>query len=74
MASGGYSPVAWASLRCSDFSVSGAQALGMRAQKLWRIGLVALQHVGSPGPGIEPLSPALAGRVLMTVPSGNLFK
>ena len=31
-------------------------------------GLVALRHVESSGPGIEPVSPALAGRFLSTAP------
>ena len=37
------------------------------------MGLVAPQHVGRdlPGPGIEPLSPSLAGRFLTTAPPGN---
>ena len=30
------------------------------------MGLVALQHVGLPRPGIEPVSPALAGGFLTT--------
>ena len=51
-------------------------------------GLQSMQHLGSmvvvhrfsccgmwntPGPGIEPMSPALAGGFLSTVPSGNSF-
>ena len=38
------------------------------AQSLWHTGLVALWHMGSSQTGIEPVSPALAGRVLATVP------
>ena len=39
------------------------------------MGLVALQHVGSSGPGIEPLSPALAGEFLtMGLPGRSLPK
>ena len=32
---------------CCDVSCCGAQALGARAQELWRMGCIALQHVGS---------------------------
>ena len=35
------------------------------------MGLVAPNHVDLPGPGIEPMSPALAGRFLTTGPSGK---
>ena len=37
-----------------------------QAQQLWPLRLVAPQHVGycQTGPGIEPVSPALAGRFL----------
>ena len=30
------------------------------------MGLVVPRHVGSPGPGTEPVSPALAGRLSTT--------
>ena len=46
------------------FSCCGAWALGMQAQWLWHTGLVALQRVPSSWTGIEPVSPALAGRLL----------
>ena len=39
--------------------------------KLWCKGLVALQHVKSSRPGIEPVSPALAGTLLYTGPLGK---
>jgi len=39
--------------------------------KLWCKGLVALQHVKSSRPGIEPVSPALAGTWLYTGPLGK---
>ena len=50
------------SLRLSDSSA--------QAQQLGRTGLVAPRHVGSShmGPGIEPMSPTLAGRFLSTEP------
>ena len=35
------------------------------------MGLVVPRHVGSPGPGIEPVSPALAGRLSTTMPLGK---
>ena len=35
---------------------------GLRAQYLWCMGLVALKQWDLPGPGIKPMSPALAGR------------
>ena len=38
---------------------------------LWRVGLGALQRVGSSVPGIEPLSLALAGGFLTTGPQGH---
>ena len=34
-------------------------------------GLVVLQQWGLPGPGIEPVSPALQGRFLTTRPPGK---
>ena len=55
--------VAWAS-HFGGFSCCRAWALGMQAQQLWHTGLVALQHVPSSWTGIEPVSPALAGRLL----------
>ena len=46
--------------------------LGSRAQAqgLWHRGFVALRYADLPGPGIEPTSPALAGRFLFTGPPG----
>ena len=63
-ASGGYS-----SLRCTGFSlqwllllwVTGSRRTGLFAPRLW-------DHLG---PWIEPVSPALAGRFLTTVPPGK---
>ena len=37
------------------------------------MGLVAWRHVGSSQTGIEPMSPALAGRILTTDPPGKSF-
>ena len=44
---------------CTGFSLQSV-ALGMWAVVLW--------HVGYPGPGIKPVSPALAGRFSATGP------
>ena len=55
----------------------GAQAPDTQAQQLWLTGLVALRHVGSsrmwdlPRSGLEPVSPALAGRFSTTAPPGK---
>ena len=35
------------------------------------MGILALRHVGSSGPGLKPASPALAGRFLTTAPPGK---
>ena len=43
----------------------------VRAQWLWRKGLVAPWHMGSSGPGIEPMYPALAGGFIITGPPGK---
>ena len=68
---------------CIGFSCSGAQALGKQAsvvvargsraqaQWLWHTGLVAPQMWDFPGPGLEPVSPALAGGFLATAPPGK---
>ena len=53
------------------FSCCKAQALGAQAQLLWCIGLVAPQPGDLPRPGIERMSPALAGRFLTTRPPGK---
>ena len=62
---------------CGGFSYRQAQALervgfsswGAWAQQLWHVGLVALWNL--PGPGIEPMSSALAGGCLITRPPGK---
>ena len=43
----------------------------VQARQLWHTGLVAPRHSGSSGPGLEPVSPALAGRFLTTAPPGK---
>ena len=65
-------PLTIAASRC------GAQAPDAQAQQLWLTGPVAPRHVGSsqnqgsnPEPGLEPLSPALAGRFPTTAPPGK---
>ena len=48
--------------------------MGSRAsgpQLLWLVGLVAQRHVDPPGPGMEPLSPALAGGFFTIEPRGK---
>ena len=57
------------SSHCSGFSYCGA-----RAPYLHHAGLVALEHVELPGPGIEPVSPAVAGRDPPTVPPGKCWE
>ena len=68
---------------CGGFSCCGAQALSVRAQQLWlagsRVQAQQLWRTGSvapgmwdlPGPGVEPVSPALAGRFLTIAPPGK---
>ena len=64
---------------CSGFSCCRAQALGTRASvvvahRLSSCGSWAQLRHGMwdlPGPGIEPVSPALAGRFLTSVPLGK---
>ena len=57
--------------QCRGFSCCRAQGLGTGAQQLWHMGLVALLHVESSGPGIKPVFPALAGGFLTTGPPGK---
>ena len=59
----------WAS-HCSGFSCCRAQALDAQVL-LWCIGLVAHGMWNLPGPGVKPVSHALAGRFLSTVPPGK---
>ena len=72
--SGGYS-----SLRCVGFSCCRTRALDARASVLVARGLSSCGVQPGllcgmwdlPGPGIEPASPALAGRFLTTAPPGK---
>ena len=78
-ASGGYS-----SLWCAGFSLrwilllrstgsrcTGFSSCGTWAQQLWCTGLVFRGMWDLPRPGIEPVSPALAGGFLTTAPPGK---
>ena len=66
---------AWAS-PCGGFSCCGARALGARASVVAACGLSSCGARAQllrgmwdlPGPGLEPVSPALAGGFLTTVP------
>ena len=71
VASRGYSSEDVAAPHCSGFSCCRAQGLGTGAQQLWHMGLVALLHVESSGPGIKPVFPALSGGFLTTGPPGK---
>ena len=53
------------------FSCCGAQAPGSQASELQLMVLVALGHWDLPGPGIKPMSPALAGGFFTTEPPGT---
>ena len=77
--SGGYS-----SLRCAGFSLRWLLCCGAWALGAWASAVVAcgLSSCGKrawllrgmwdlPGPGLEPVSPALAGRFLTTAPPGK---
>ena len=63
-------PIAVASVAAEH----GLRAHGLRAHGLGRRGrkgLAALQHAGSSGTRIKPLSPALAGGFFTTEPPGT---
>ena len=69
-------------LRCAGFSLQwlsrrSGQALGAQASVVATCGLVvAPQELSCPeacGPGIKPMSPALAGGFLSTLPLGKSF-
>ena len=52
--------------------VAEHEFLGAGPQQFWPTGLISLWHVWDlPGPGIEPVSPALAGGLLSTMPLGK---
>ena len=65
-ASGGCSGCRAQAAHCDRFSCGGASAPGARAQLL-----CSTWHL--PGPGIEPMSPAVAGGFLTTGPPGVLL-
>ena len=57
---------------CGGFSCSGARALGAWASLVAARGLKLLCSMwGLPGAGLKPVSPALAGGFLTTVPPGK---
>ena len=60
----------WAS-HCGGFSCCGAQALEYRLSRCGAWVYLPLGMWNLPGPGIEPMSTALAGRFLSNVPSGR---
>ena len=58
--------------RAQALGCVGVSSCGAPAQELWLMGLVALSCVwGPPGPGMEPVSPALAGGFFTTEPPGK---
>ena len=73
----GFSCGAWAPGRvglssCGTWSQqSWLPGYGAQARQLQHMGLVALRHVRSSGAGIESVSPALAGGLFTTKPSGK---
>ena len=66
---------------CGGLSRSRARALGARAQQLWHVGSRAqAQQLWRTGPlaprhveSLEPVTPALAGRLPTTVPPGKSY-
>ena len=52
-------------------SSCGSRALECRLSSCGTRAYVALRHVGSSGPGLESVSPALAGGFLTTAPPGK---
>ena len=75
-ASGGYS-LLWCAgfslrwlllLRSTDSRLAGFSCCVTWAQQWWHTGLVAPRMWDLPRPGLEPVSPALAGGFLTTVP------
>ena len=72
----------WVGSRCGGFScvehgLQGARASAVAAPRIWSTGsgAVVLSYSSAhPGPGIEPVSPALASRFFTTEPSGKPLK
>ena len=56
---------------CKLLIVAAAFCYGAQVQQLWHASLAAPQHVDLPRPGIEPVSPASAGRFLITDHQGS---
>ena len=79
VASRGHSSCSALASHCSGLSCCGARAPGVRASAVVARGLSSCgawaQFVHGmwdpPGPGIKPVSPALAGRFSTTVPPGK---
>ena len=81
--SGGYSSLGSQASHCGGFFCYRAQALGSWAQQLWFMGFrMRAQYWATwaqllcgmwnlPGPGVKPMSPALPGGFLSTVPTGK---
>ena len=59
--------------RCVGFSSCGSQALERRLSSCGAQASLLRSMWDLPGPGLEPVSPALAGRFLTTVPPGKSF-
>ena len=57
--------------RCTGFSSCGSQALEHRLSSCGARAHLLRGMWDLPGPGLEPLSPALAGRFLNTLPPGK---
>ena len=83
-ASGGYSSLRWAGFslrwllllqstgsRHAGFSSCGSQALERRLSSCGTRALLLRDMWDPPGPGLEPVPPALAGGFLMTAPPGK---
>ena len=59
--------------RCTGFSSCGSQAVKCRLSSCGSRAYLLRGMWDLPGPGIEPVSPTLAGRFLSTVPPGKLL-
>ena len=57
--------------RCAGFSSCGSRALEHRLSSCGAWALLLHDMWDLPGPGLEPMSPALAGGFLTTVPPGK---
>ena len=71
----GLSPVAvsrgYSSLWCAGSSLLQSTSSREWARYLWHTGSLVPLHVGSSGPGVEPMFPELAGGLPTTGPSGK---